>query len=108
MPPLGKSNLKEIFNRLSTEVHDRQGKWVKGPDGDYWWDPFKNHTGIVSEKIKRLPIDAGLITADREKGTLYVTGGSNDYSIYPDNPERPKTLADFRNFAEGTGIEIKS
>ena len=109
MPPLGKENFVAACEAID-KVFDHKGKFVKTGPGIYFYDLdlLAGHKQIAQDaSFHRMPLDAGNLTYARGEHALYIREGSNDFKIRADNPERPRTIADFQGFAEGTGIDIR-
>lgn len=107
MTQISRENFIQVFGDIDTAFDDA-AKFVKKGKGIYYYDLWHNHSGIALEAgIKGIPLDAGHLKASSTQHILFLSGGSIDFDIRPDNPERAGTIVDFRSFAEGTGIEIR-
>jgi|SRR3989344_2224053 len=103
MPPIGKENFPQAIEEIARS-RTQVARFIKSPEGDYWYETGKTTHEKMANQQAYIPIDAGRIGWRR--GQIGIGADSSTLNISEDNPERAKTIEDFRYFAEGTDYTI--
>mgnify|MGYP001585934310 CR=1 FL=1 len=105
MPPIGKESFIQAIAEIA-QSQNQIARFIKSPAGEYWFETGKTTHKEMAAWQGYTPNDAGRIGVRPFRKEVGIGADSTTLNISEDSPERPKTMSDFRSFAEGTGWTI--